>query len=102
MSQHGTFCMFDQFLPYWRNETSGKLALAVKRYFDFAVGDDPNPLTDSELSLLKGYLKFWIDYPWQGLGSDLDYLRAEFIEASNYEQLQACVEEALELGIDPF
>lgn len=94
--------MFAEFLPYWRNESSGKLAVAVERYFAFAVGDDPNPLTSSELTLLKGYLKFWVEYPWQGLGVELDYLRAKFAQASTYEQLRDCIDTALGLDIDPF
>lgn len=93
---------FLSFLPYWRNESSGKLAKAVERYFAYAIGDDPAPLTDSELILLKGYLKFWIDYPWKGLGSELDYLRAEFDQAHTYKNLRDCIDTALELGIDPF
>ena len=94
--------MFAPFLPYWRNESSGKLALAVERYFAFVVGDDPNPLTDSEIALLKGYLKFWLYYPWQGLGSKLDDLQAQFEEVETYEQLTDCLNTARTLNIDPF
>lgn len=94
--------MFSNFLPYWRNESSGKLALAVERYFAFAVGEDPNPLTDSELALLKAYLKFWIEYPWQGMRSQLEDLRAQFDRATTYQQLRDCLDTALELGIDLF
>lgn len=94
--------MFTSFLPYWRNESSGKLALAVERYFNFAAGNDAKPLTESELVLLKGYLKFWIEYPWQGQGFELDILRTEFDGAATYEQLTECIDAALELGIDPF
>lgn len=94
--------MFAPFLPYWRNESSGKLALAVERYFAFAIGEDSKPLSDSEIALLKGYLKFWLDYPWQGLGDELDFLRAEFAQSRTYEQLRDCIETALDLGIDPF
>ncbi len=94
--------MFTSFLPYWRNESSGKLALAVERYFAFSSNEDSEPLTDSELILLKGYLKFWIDYPWLGFEARLDNLRAKFAQAETYNQLQDCIDTALELGIDPF
>jgi len=94
--------MFAPFLPYWRNESSRKLALAVERYFAFVVGDDPSPLTDSEIALLKAYLKFWVDYPWQGMKSQLANLRAEFEQVETYEQLTDCINAALALNIDPF
>ncbi len=94
--------IFPDFLPYWRNESSGKLAEAVERYFAFAVGDDLTPLTDSELVLLKGYLKFWVEYPWQVSALNLNALRAKFDEVESYEQLRDCIELALDLGIDPF
>lgn len=94
--------MFAQPLPYWRTESSGKLTLAVARYFAYAIGEDPTPLTDSELVLLKWYVKEWINYPWQGLGSELDYLRSEFEQAETYKNLRDCIDTALELGIDPF
>lgn len=94
--------MFYQPLPYWRNESSGKLVKAVVRYFAYAMGEDSTPLTDSELVWLKWYLKQWIYYPWQGLGSELDYLRAEFEQAETYKNLRDCIDTALELGIDPF
>lgn len=94
--------MFTQFLPYWRNESSGKLAAAVNRYFAYTTGEDPRPLTVSELSLLKAYLKFWFDYPWQGFGADWESLRAEFEQASTYYQLRTCTKKAIEFGVDPY
>lgn len=94
---------FPDFLPYWRNESTGKLSKAVHRYFGFATGDDPNELTNSEIALLRAYLKFWIDYAWQGLDDEkLFSLRVDFYQATTYKQLRNCIDVALELGIDPF
>lgn len=93
---------FQTFLPYWRNESSGKLAKAVERYFAFGYGEDPLPLTDSELIILRTYLSAWINYPWEGFDRDLRKLQDKFENAETFEELQQCMDIAASFGIDPF
>ena len=92
----------ETFLPYWRNESSGKLAMAIERYFAFKYEEDPLPLNEIELIILKTYLSAWINYPWEGFGKGLRKLRDKFENAETFEELQQCIDIAQSFGIDPF
>lgn len=48
---------------------------------------------------MRAYLRQWINGPW--LGDDIEALRAAISELSTREQIDAWLDQALDLGIDP-
>jgi hypothetical protein len=77
---------------YWMDEETGILRRAVERYLTHAV------LTDDEITLMRLYLKQWIDSPgWHGV----DGLRARVGALTTQAAISAWLEEALDLAIDP-
>lgn len=80
---------------YWMHETSSVLATAMKSYLD---GRD---LTAEELDYLKSYLWQWVKSPaWYASGL-LEPLRLQVAAISCQRDLEAAIEAATQLGIDP-
>lgn len=91
------------FLPYWMNETSGKLREAV-----FALtrtwNGDCNQLSPKHLKILKKYFALWINYPgWKRSGheQEFDRLSLQLKSIATIEQLNQWLENARDIGIDP-
>lgn len=88
---------------YWRNETSGQLAPAVMRYVNGAS------LSADDISLIRAYLRQWIDSPvWDdnphlvpGECERLSRLRELARVLINRESIEAWVTLATDFGIDP-
>lgn len=103
--------MFNQiqetsFLPYWRNETSGKLAEAVIAYFDLQDKPTPNSLPKEQIELIKSYLLIWVNYPgWRFEEKDyqkLAKLQRQTEKIENVTDINKCIDLAFRLNIDPF
>lgn len=90
------------FLPYWRNETSGKLAKAVLIYWDFVVDENQLKPTQEQISLIRAYLEIWAEYPWQGNEIELAQLRKSVKQITRVSDISKWLDKALKLGIDPF
>lgn len=92
-------------LPYWMYETSGQMADAVKTYFNWVLDPDASILTEQQIDLLKYYVQLWADYPWKGdedYQADLAVLRQLATGIKTVEDINNWIDEALDLGIDPF
>ena len=86
---------------YWRYEIGGELRPAMERYL---LNEPARP---GDVSLIRAYLRQWIDSPvWDG-GVDgetrnaLDGLRTRVHDLHNRLQVDMWLELALELGINP-
>ena len=87
-------------LHYCRNETSGKLAIAINAFIDTDAH-----FTEPERDLLAAYLRMWAFYSgWQDNSGKLATLRENFdamVTRGNRETIWQWLEQALEIGIDP-
>ena len=79
---------------YWMNETSGVLAPAVMAYLE---GIPMNPL---EIAAMRAYFRQWVQGDFRG-GEDLEALRRGVDAIATREDIDAWLDAALELGIDP-
>jgi hypothetical protein len=94
-------------LPYyWRDETSGVLAVAIKAYVDGGL----RRLTtaDARVALVKQYCVHWVNAPcWEILREDREGLGAlrGLREAAEHivstENIANWIDRALDLGLDP-
>jgi len=85
------------FVPgYWMRETSGVLRPAVEAY----LGGGDSELTEAHCAALRAYLRQWMAAPFMGDGIDL--LRARVDTLTSRAQINQWVNDALDLGIDPF
>jgi hypothetical protein len=83
---------------YWMHETGGKLVAAVHRYLQ------DQPAHPDDMSLLRAYLRQWIDSPaWDGANdqTDLANLRRDVRELRSRGDIARWLEQAFDLGIDP-
>lgn len=98
---------------YWKFETSGRLAAAVKAYFRpyQEVMISPSiELTETHLLHLRAYLSHWAEAPCWRLNphscSDhlaaLDKLANDAKAINCRKDIDQWIEQALDLGIDPF
>jgi hypothetical protein len=104
---------------FWRDEATGVLPAAVKHFFDQCLGHCPNetaadlgiaPLSAAEIKLLADYLVYFIHTPcWENNITDCEKMRADLMELrtramnlGSVEALRRWLEEALDLGLDPF
>lgn len=78
---------------YWMYESTGVLRPVIEKY----LGRET--LTRSDIGVMRAYLRQWINGPW--LGDDIEALRAAISELSTREQIDAWLDQALDLGIDP-
>jgi hypothetical protein len=104
---------------YWRDEVSGALPAAIRHYFDWCCGPDPDdfsemmedePLSDQELRLVIDYANYFINAPcWETNLMECEEMLDELRELRERAKSLASVEsirrwncECMELGIDPF
>jgi hypothetical protein len=79
---------------YWMHETSGALRPAITAYLE------GEPLTDGQIAVIRHYLAQWIYAPafdGQGVGRLRDTLGG----LKSRQAIQAWLDEALDMGIDP-
>lgn len=91
------------FLPYWKNETSGKLKNAILALMDTWT-DKHYSLSPQELEMLKTYFALWIDYPsWDRTGQEQQFeaLSSQLKSVTSTQQLNQWLEDAMDIGIDP-
>ena len=89
---------------YWINETSGVLAGAVEQFLK-----DPNMCTLDQLRHLRAYFRQWVDAKVWDMNpahddesrADLARLRARCRAITNVAGMQAWVDEAVAMGMDP-
>ena len=89
---------------FWRNETSGQLAIAVRAYLD-----NPEAMTLREIAYMRSYLRQWIESPaWDANPAHndrsrnaLEALRADVGRIVNGRAIHAWLRAALMEGIDP-
>ena len=94
---------------YWRDDQSGRLPAAMKRYSEFCCGDAAEP-TAEQMGLIAAYCVYWIHAPcWDQTNAEceemlevLNELRARAGTLASVESIRRWNEECLELGIDPF
>lgn len=79
---------------YWRNETSGVLAPAVKAYLE---GDE---LTPQEIAALRGYFRQWVNAP-AFVGADVEALRTQVDGLTSRQAIERWLDKAIDAGIDP-
>ena len=80
---------------YWKNETSGKLRLAVEAYL--AGGD----MTGEQIAAIRAYLRQWISAPGWDESGQLNGLRSAVNILTCREQIDVWLALAEEIGIDP-
>jgi hypothetical protein len=79
---------------YWMYETSGALRPAIVAYLN------REPLTDEQIAAIRHYLAQWIYAPGfdgQGVGRLRDTLGG----LKSRQAIQAWLDEAMDIGIDP-
>ena len=89
---------------YWMYETSGDLAAAVHQY-----QNNPNACTLRQLALLRAYFQQWVDAQvWDRnpaiddeSRADLARLRLQCRGITNVADMEAWLQRATELGMDP-
>jgi len=89
---------------YWMHETSGVLALAVRKYLE-----SPNKSTLAQLALLRMYFQQWVDSPvWDAnpalddeSRADLERLRERCHGITNLADMKNWLREAVAMGMDP-
>ena len=80
---------------FWMNEQSGVLRPVVEKYLR------GEPLTDAEVSLMRAYCLQWIELgDWRG-GPEFDALSDRLASVRSQAQLEAWLDKAIDLGIDP-
>lgn len=88
---------------YWRSETGGELASAVERYIR------GGELSVRDLALIRAYLRQWVDSPaWDANPAATDLsnrrltqLRGKVFNAATREQIDQCINMAVDMGMDP-
>ena len=90
-----------QTLLYWRNETSGKLAQVVCKWFQTDL-----ELTPDERDIFSQYLRIWAFYegfeePQPGQLAALRPSFDEMVTNGDRPTISQWLEHALDIGIDP-
>ncbi len=80
---------------FWMNETSGRLAPAVRAYLE------GRQLSRAGVMVIRAYLRQWIAGDFQG-GEPLEALRRGVDAIHSTGDIDDWLAAALELGIDPF
>jgi len=83
---------------YWRDETSGKLAVAIQSYLSGA------DLDERQISWIRVYLRQWIDAPVWDCDCEsviLASLRSAVSLLTSQAKISLWLHRALEIGIDP-
>lgn len=84
---------------YWRNDTSGELYPAVRRYMA------EETLTIRDLALIQAYLQRWCEASvWNTQDLErlaLSVLRTQVRKASTKDRIDACIRLAVEMGMNP-
>jgi hypothetical protein len=80
---------------YWMHETSGVLRPAVEAYLN------GEPLSPSDVRILRAYLFQWVQSPVWAPSGILEALRLRVAAIADEGELRACVNAAVELGLDP-
>jgi len=87
---------------YWAYETGGELQPAMKRYLEGKT------LTVRQISLLRAYLRQWINSPvWEQATDREEYrfalgaLRHRTESIITAQDVDLCIEAMIELGMDP-
>jgi len=79
---------------FWMNETGGVLQQAVKDYLD------DKTLTLAQVALMRAYLKQWAYSPvWQG--EALEAVRTRITEANSHQDIDGCIYDLVNMGMDP-
>ena len=89
---------------YWRDETSGHLARAIRSYLD-----NPDAMTLQEIGYLRAYLRQWVESPaWDANPADdaesraeLALLRGSIDGIRDGRGISRWLHAALDAGIDP-
>lgn len=89
---------------FWRYETSGQLALAVRSYLY-----NPDAMTPRYIVYMRAYLVQWIDSPaWDANPAHtirsraaLEALRVKVVRIRNGRDISAWLQDALREGVDP-
>jgi hypothetical protein len=79
---------------YWMHETSGVLRPAVEAY----LGD--RPMTGEQIAAMRAYLRQWI-FSSVWVGADIAKLRSRIDGLQSRAAIEAWLDEAEPLGIDP-
>ncbi len=83
---------------FWANETSGRLAPAVRAYLE------GRQLSRAGVMVIRAYLRQWIAGDFQDFpgGEDLEALRRGVDYIGTTRDIDEWLKKALELAIDPF
>jgi hypothetical protein len=87
---------------HWRDEISGRLAKAVHAYL--LNRTDNLTVTDEQIVLLRGYLRYYIHAPcweWPEFRQELSSLRSAVGELDTATEIDEWIHKALEIGLDP-
>ena len=79
---------------FWMNETSGVLRPAIEAYL---CGD---LLYEHQVAAIRAYFRQWIAADWRG-GEALEELRADLDGLTSRAAIDAWLDKAEPLGIDP-
>lgn len=80
---------------FWMRETSGVLKPVVKAYLD---GD---PLDVHQIDLMQCYLHQWVRSPVWAPSGALEVLRLRVVTIATREDIDAAIEAAVALAMDP-
>jgi hypothetical protein len=80
---------------YWMNEIGGLLREVVEAYLKGL------PLTEDDVGMMRDYLRQWVESDMWTEGPELDTLRKHVKRIKTREDIDACVWEAVDLGMDP-
>jgi len=85
----------------WQDEQSGDLPAAVSAYFNCLIDYEKVP-TESQITLLTWYCRYYINAPCWSPGPYLRKLRHQAAEIKSLRDIVKFCEEAAEWGLDPF
>lgn len=80
---------------YWMYETSGRLERAVTSYL---TGEE---MTASHIRLMRAYLEQWFRSPLWGPSYELETLRQQVKAIATSADIEAILDSASDIGIDP-
>jgi hypothetical protein len=80
---------------YWRNEVSGKLEHAVMAYLE---GKD---LDETDIALLRTYFAQWVNATVFAASGELQKIQQSVWSIASTVDIDAWLEEAVLIGIDP-
>lgn len=80
---------------FWMNERSGVLRPAVEAYLN------DQPMTPAQISALRAYLRLWISSPHFVGGTALENLRGSVDRLTSRGMINAWIQLAEKIGIDP-